>query len=128
MSLPPRPRWTRVNRWEWIVTTIKASGNTCAYRVVKNNFSRDDRGRMGQGRRQWWVIEDGQEPWLLAASIADAEDEFLLAFHGWRRPFGFVDGDGTRPIYGKGQLRRERADILAEIKAAYRQQRKAAKR
>lgn len=124
-ALPPRPVWIRVDAWEWYVTSITASGNEVTRRVVKNNFSRDDRGRMSRGRRQWWVVEDGQEPWWLAANIADAKDEFLLAFHGWRRPFGFVNGDGTRPIYGKGQQRRERAEVLAEIKAAYRAQRKA---
>lgn len=122
MALPPQPRWTRVDSWEWSVTTIKASGAEVTHRVCKTNFD-----RFGRGRKQWYVLEDGQEPWWLAANIADAKDEFLLAFHGWRRPFGFVDGDSTRPIYGKGQQRRERAEVLAEIKAAYRQQRKAPK-
>lgn len=123
-KLAPAPRWTRVNAWEWLVTTIKASGNVQTYRVVKDNFSRNSNRRQ-RGHREWWVIQDGHEPWWLARRIDDAKDEFLLAFHGWRRPFGFVDGDGTRPIYGKGQQRRERAEVLAEIKAAYRAQRKA---
>lgn len=121
-KLPPRPRWSRVNSREWAVVTIKADGTVNAYRVCKTNFD-----SFGRGRKQWYVLENGRDPLWLAATIAEARDEFLLMFHGWRRPFGFVDGDGTRPIYGKAQQRRERAELLAEIKAAYRAQRKALK-
>ena len=120
--LPPRPVWTRVDAREWYVTSITAGGNEMSRRACKTNFD-----SFGRGRKQWYILEDGHEPWWLAATIADAKDEFLLAYHGWKRPFGFVDGDGTRPIYGKGQQRRERADILAEIKAAYRARRKTPK-
>lgn len=119
--LPSSPTWTRVNRWEWSVTTTNASGTEHTRRVRKTRFA--DRGRLA-----WYVLEDGHQPWWLAANIADAKDEFLLAWHGWKRPFGFVDGDSTRPIYGKRGQRRERAVILAEIKTAYRNERKATQR
>lgn len=118
MSLPPKPVWTRVDPWEWAVTVTRDSGTEQTRRVRKTRFT--DRGRLA-----WYVLEDGHQPWWLAANIADAKDEFLLAWHGWTRPFGFVDGDSTRPIYGKRGQRRERAAILAEIKTAYRNERKA---
>jgi len=123
MTLPPKPIWTRVDRWEWSVTVTPASGTERTHRVCKTAFT--DRGR--RGRLQWYVLDDGHDPWWLASNIDDAKDEFLLAWHGWKRPFGFVDGDGTRPIYGKNGMRRERAVILAEIKTAYRNERKAAR-
>jgi hypothetical protein len=112
-ALPPKPVWTRVDSWEWSVTVTPASGTERTHRVRKTRFKE-------RGRKEWFVLDDGHEPWWLAATIGDAKDEFLLAWHGWKRPFGFVDGDGTRPIYGKRGLRRERAVILAEIKTAYR--------
>ena len=124
MTLPPKPVWTRVDPWEWSVAVTRASGVEVTYRVVKDNFSRDE-SRRQRGRREWWALQDGHEPWWLARRIDDAKDEFLLAWHGWTRPFGFVDGDATRPIYGKGSKRRERAVVLAEIKTAYRTERKA---
>lgn len=118
MTLPPKPVWTRVDPWEWSVTVTRASGAEVTRRVRKTRFK--DRGRL-----EWHVLDDGHEPWWLASNIADAKDEFLLAWHGWKRPFGFVDGDVTRPIYGKREQRRERAVILVEIKAAYRAERRA---
>lgn len=117
VKLPPKPVWTRVDPWEWSVTVTRASGAEVIHRVRKTRFA--DRGRL-----EWHVVDDGHEPWWLASNLADAKDEFLLAWHGWKRPFGFVDGDSARPIYGKRDLRRERAVILAEIKAAYRSERK----
>jgi hypothetical protein len=120
-TTPPCPVWTRVDLWEWSVTSVTASGAEVTRRVRKYQ------SHFGKGGG-WYVLEDGQRPWWLANRIDDAKDEFLLAFHGWKRPFGFVDGDGTRPIYGKGQQRRERAELLAEIKAAYRNQRKGSER
>jgi len=117
-ALPSKPVWTRVDRWEWAVTVTRPGGVEQTRRVCKTRFH-------DQKRLQWYVLDDGHEPWWLASTIADAKDEFLLAWHGWRRPFGFVDGDGTRPIYGKNGKRRERAVILAEIKAAYRAERRA---
>jgi hypothetical protein len=119
MSTPPKPTWICVDPWEWSVTVALASGTDRTRRVCKTRFT-------DRGPKQWYVLDDGHEPWWLAANIADAKDEFLLAWHGWKRPFGFVDGDVTRPVYGKGTIRRERAEILAEIKAAYRNERKAA--
>ncbi|NUP48991.1 MAG: hypothetical protein HOW97_17050 [Catenulispora sp.] len=86
-------------------------------RVCKTRFKE-------RGPKQWYVLDDGHAPWWLASNIDDAKDEFLLAWHGWRRPFGFVDGDGMRPIYGKDGKRCERAVILAEIKTAYRNERR----
>jgi len=118
MALPPKPVWTRVDPWEWIVTVTPASGNERTHRVCKTRFK-------DRGRKEWFVLDDGHEPWWLAANIADARNEFLLAWNGWKRPFGFADNDVRRPIYGRGDLRRERAVILAEIKAAYRAERKA---
>lgn len=117
MTLPPKPVWTRVDPWEWTVTVTPASGNERTHRVRKTRFK-------DRGRKEWFVLDDGHEPWWLAANITDAKDEFLLAWHGWTRPFGFVDGDATRPIYGKREQRRERAVILAEIKTAYRNERR----
>lgn len=117
-TLPPRPVWTRVDPWEWSVTVTLASGTERTRRVCKTRFT-------DRGRKAWFLLDDGHQPWWLASNIADARDEFLLAWHGWTRPFGFVDDDGTRPIYGKRGLRRERAVILAEIKTAYRNERKA---
>lgn len=121
MNLPPKPVWTRVDPWEWSVTVTRDLGVEQTRRVCKTRFEE-------RGPKQWYVLENGHAPWWLASNIDDAKDEFLLAWHGWRRPFGFVDGDSTRPIYGKGQQRRERAEVLAEIKAAYKAQRKAKQR
>ena len=118
MTLPPKPTWTRVDPWEWTVTVTLASGTERTRRVRKTRFA-------DRSRKAWFVLDDGHEPWWLAANLADAKDEFLLAWHGWTRPFGFVDGDATRPIYGKRGLRRERAVILVEIKAAYQAERRA---
>lgn len=121
MKLPPKPVWIRDSHGDWLVTVTLVDGIQRTRRVCKTRFAE-------RGRREWYVLEDGHHPWWLASNIDDAKDEFLLAWHGWRRPFGFVDGDSTRPIYGKGQQRRERAEVLAEIKAAYRAQRKAKQR
>lgn len=118
VAFPPKPVWTRHDAWEWSVTVTLASGAELTRHVRKTRFS--DRGRMA-----WYVLENGEDPWWLAVNIAQAKDEFLLAWHGWLRPFGFVDGDYKRPIYDKDGQRRERAVILAEIKAAYRAGRRA---
>lgn len=64
----------------------------------------------------YWDVAWEGELLFLAGRRADAMDEFaLLVVHNWMRPFGYVNGDVNRPIYGKGTALRERAFIVAEI-------------
>lgn len=72
--------------------------------------------------RGWWAWPDywddvwERELLFLDGGLAEAKHEFLLlVVHGWMRPFGYVNGDTRRPIYGKETVRRERAFIVAEL-------------
>lgn len=119
--LTDTPIWTR-------------AGTDCTIRFTDHAgrehtwFARyNDRAQQGQREwscRGWWAWPDHwdadgeRELLFLAGARDDATDEFLLlVVHGWARPYGFVDGDANRPIYGKGDVRRERAFIVAEITA-----------
>ncbi len=71
--------------------------------------------------RGWYCLSEtadpDNEPLYLGRTLPYAHDEFLLMIvHGWTRPYGFVDGQAGRPIYGHpGGVRRERAFIIAEL-------------
>jgi hypothetical protein len=112
------PEWIpngHTARPDYLVRFTDTDGRRHDWHARYDNFS-------GIGRRRnmawhaWPDIPDGEDPVWLGWRINDAKDEFLLlVVHGWTRPFGFVDGDTGRPIYGKGDVRRERKFILAEL-------------
>jgi hypothetical protein len=112
------PEWIpngRTARPDYLVRFTDTDGRRHDWHARYDNFD-------GTGRRRnmawhtWPDIRDEEDPIWLGWRIGDAKDEFLLLIvHGWSRPFGFVNGDTSRPIYGKGDVRCERKFIVAEL-------------
>lgn len=120
-ELPSTPEWIPV--WHglpktYLVRFLDAGGRKHDWTVQWNNFD-------GTGRRRnmayyaWPDIPDPDrwdKPVLLHRSIGGAKDEFLVRIvHGWQPGYGFAEGEGFRPIYGKGLWRRERRFIVAGL-------------
>lgn len=111
------PEWIpngRIARPDYLVRFADVDGRRHDWHV---RF--DGTGRRNMAWHAWPDFPDPDrwdKPVRLARRIGDAMDEFLLlVVHGWVRGFGYADGDGNRPIYGKGDERRERRFVVAGI-------------
>ena len=115
-----KPEWIAVwaGRHGYLVRFTDTEGRRHDWNVQFDNCDGTSRRRQ-MAWHAWPDIPDPDEwdkPLWLSRSIATARDEFLLVVvHGWRRGFGYADGDSARPIYGKPGARRERRFIVAEL-------------
>lgn len=103
---------------QFAVSFTDADGRQHDWHVFLDSFD-------GTGRRRnvawhaWPDVPDWDRwdrPVLLHRRLAGAKDEFLVRIvHGWQPGYGFAEGEGFRPIYGRGGQRRERRFIVAEL-------------
>lgn len=115
-----KPEWIPVwhGRHGYLVRFTDADNRKHDWHVAFDNFD-------GTGRRKhmaWYAWPDipnpdvWDKPVRLSRSIREARDEFLIRIvHGWQGCYGYADYDSSRPVYGKGDQRRERRFILAEL-------------
>ena len=115
------PEWITVwsgRHAEFLVRFTDDTGRRHDWHVGRGRFGRHGE-RSPLGWYAWPEIPDRiqwGEPTFLHTRLPDAREELLLlVVHHWRRPFGYADGDASRPIYAKGIDRRERAFIVAEL-------------
>jgi hypothetical protein len=115
------PEWIpngRIARPDYLVRFADADGRRHDWHVRYDNFD-------GTGRRRhmaWHAWPDLPDPDLsdrpvwLSRGIVTAREEFLVRIvHGWQKGYGYAEGEGHRPIYGKDGVRRERKFVVAEL-------------